>query len=150
MSTHIGNGAHGVMRAASELSMGPTRRGPSGGGLDRRWHSHRAGFLEGCDCGPRAWRVRFLVTDASMPAMATPGIYRLGDRTWSTRRMAAWCWQGRRGWLDRRCAWISAITNVMRMTGVTLVEAIAMATRNPARVGRIARTAARDRGRGSR
>ena len=31
----------------------------------------------------------------------------------------------------------NAITNVMRMAGVTLVEAISMATRNPARVGRI-------------
>jgi N-acetylglucosamine-6-phosphate deacetylase len=31
-----------------------------------------------------------------------------------------------------------AITNVMRMAGVGLVEAISMATRNAARVGRIA------------
>jgi N-acetylglucosamine-6-phosphate deacetylase len=31
-----------------------------------------------------------------------------------------------------------AITNIMRMTGISLVEAISMATRNPARVGRIA------------
>ena len=31
-----------------------------------------------------------------------------------------------------------AISNVMRMTGISLVEAISMATRNPARVGRIA------------
>jgi N-acetylglucosamine-6-phosphate deacetylase len=30
------------------------------------------------------------------------------------------------------------ISNVMRMTGISLVEAISMATRNPARVGRIA------------
>ena len=30
------------------------------------------------------------------------------------------------------------ITNIMRMTGISLVEAISMATRNPARVGRIA------------
>ena len=31
-----------------------------------------------------------------------------------------------------------AISNLIRMAGVTLVEAISMATRNPARVGRIA------------
>jgi alpha-D-ribose 1-methylphosphonate 5-triphosphate diphosphatase PhnM len=36
-----------------------------------------------------------------------------------------------------------AIGNVMRMAGVSLGEAVGMATRNPARVGRIA---GRDRG----
>ena len=51
--------------------------------------------------------------------------------------MAACACRAERAWPDRRCAWIARIQNVMRMAGLNLREAITLATRNPARVGRI-------------
>ena len=78
-----------------------------------------------------------LVTDAVMPALCEPGPYRLGEvevelqgrpERGFTRRHAA----GRIGLrMD------AAISNVMRFAGVSLTEAVTMATVNPARVGRI-------------
>ncbi len=79
-----------------------------------------------------------LVTDAVMPAGCAPGRYRLGtvevelhapgDRvTLAGRERLA----GSVLRMDR------AIGNVVSLAGLSLVEAIAAATRNPARVGRI-------------
>jgi N-acetylglucosamine-6-phosphate deacetylase len=79
-----------------------------------------------------------LVTDAVMPAGCAPGAYKLGEvdvelhpdgsvRLKDGHRLAGSALK-----MDR------AIQNVMQLAGVTLPEAVAMATRNPARIGRIA------------
>jgi len=83
-----------------------------------------------------------LVTDAVMPALCSPGVYRLGEvevelkadqrvvlhtsAAGSSDRLA-----GSSLRMDR------AIENVMRIAGVSLEDAIAMATENPARVARV-------------
>lgn len=78
-----------------------------------------------------------LVTDAVMPAGCPPGPYRLGEvdvelhsdgsvRLRNGSRLA-----GSALTMDR------AIANVMRTAGLSLRDAVTLATRNPARVGRI-------------
>ncbi len=78
-----------------------------------------------------------LVTDAVMPAGCEPGRYRLGEvdvelhGDGSVRLAEGTRLAGSALRMDR------AIANVMRMAGLTLREAVTLATRNPARVGRI-------------
>ncbi len=48
-----------------------------------------------------------------------------------------------RDWRDRACGWIARSKTSMRIAGVSLMEAITMATINPARIGRVV---ARQRG----
>lgn len=78
-----------------------------------------------------------LITDAVAPAMCDPGDYRLGEVDIELRA------DGRVTMKDaERLAGSSlrldhAIANVMHMGGVSLSEAVTMAARNPARVGRI-------------
>jgi N-acetylglucosamine-6-phosphate deacetylase len=78
-----------------------------------------------------------LVTDAVMPAGCAPGAYRLGEvdvelhadgsvRLASQSRLAGSALR-----MDQ------AIANVMRTAGLSLREAVTLATRNPARVGRV-------------
>lgn len=79
-----------------------------------------------------------LVTDAVMPAGCAPGRYRLGEvdvelhDDGSVRLAGGSRLAGSALRMDR------AIANVMRTAGLSLREAITLATRNPARVGRIA------------
>jgi N-acetylglucosamine-6-phosphate deacetylase len=84
-----------------------------------------------------------LVTDAVMPAGCAPGRYRLGEvevelhADGSVRLVDGARLAGSALRMDL------AITNVMRTAGLSLAQAITLATRNPARVGRIS---ARQRG----
>jgi N-acetylglucosamine-6-phosphate deacetylase len=75
-----------------------------------------------------------LVTDASAPAGAAPGRYRLGrqdaDLTVDGRVVLA----GTDRLAGSALKMNDAVANVMRMTGITLREAVEMATMNPARV----------------
>lgn len=78
-----------------------------------------------------------LVTDAVMPAGCAPGRYQLGEvdvelhADGSVRLAGGTRLAGSALTMDR------AIENVMRVAGVTLCEAITLASRNPARIGRI-------------
>jgi N-acetylglucosamine-6-phosphate deacetylase len=79
-----------------------------------------------------------LVTDASMPALATPGRYRLGEVDVELTDDGRVIVAGTTRLAGSALRMDVAITNLIRMAGVSLMEAISMATRNPARVGRIA------------
>jgi N-acetylglucosamine-6-phosphate deacetylase len=78
-----------------------------------------------------------LVTDAVMPAGCAPGIYKLGEvnvelhADGSVRLAGGSRLAGSALTMDR------AITNVMRTAGLTLSDAVTLATRNPARIGRV-------------
>jgi N-acetylglucosamine-6-phosphate deacetylase len=80
-----------------------------------------------------------LVTDAVMPAGCSPGPYRLGDEVavelhadGSVRLSGGTRLAGSALMMHR------AITNVMKTAGLNLRDAISLATRNPARIGRVA------------
>ena len=137
MSTHIGNGAHSLLSRHPNYIWEQLAE-------DRL----AAGFIvDGIHIGDAFLRVALrakgttravLVTDASMPALAKPGPYRLGEVDVELTEDGRVVLRGGTRLAGSALRMDDAIGNVMRMAGVGLAEALAMATRNPARVGRIA------------
>src|SRR5260370_4600512 len=137
LSTHIGNGAHSTLDRHPNYIWEQLAE-------DRL----NASFIaDGIHLGPaflkaalRAKGVErsILVTDAVMPAGCSPGRYQLGEvdvelhPDGSVRLLGGTRLAGSALMMDR------AIGNVVRLGGVSLRDAVTMATRNPARVGRIA------------
>ncbi len=78
-----------------------------------------------------------LVTDAVAPAMSKPGPYRLGEVDIELREDGRVTMRGAERLAGSGLRMDHAISNVMRIAGVSLAEAVTMATRNPARVGRV-------------
>ncbi|HTS78089.1 MAG TPA: amidohydrolase family protein [Bryobacteraceae bacterium] len=78
-----------------------------------------------------------LITDAVMPAMCPPGLYELGEVPVELREDGRVVLRGGTRLAGSSLRMDRAIANVMRIAGLTLIEAVAMATVNPARVGRI-------------
>ena len=123
MSTHIGNGAHeSMLQRHPNYIWDQLAEDRLAAGLIVDGIHLGAAFVKAA-VRAKGSRV-LLVTDASMPACATPGIYRLGEQevelteddrvvlAGTTNRLA-----GSSLRMDH------AIANVMRMTGISLVEA---------------------------
>jgi N-acetylglucosamine-6-phosphate deacetylase len=138
MSTHIGNGAHFEMRRHPNYIWDQLAEDRLAGGM----------ICDGIHLDPSFVKVALraktparicLVTDAAMPAMAEPGPYSLGEveveLTPDRRRVVL---RGTDRLAGSALRMDDAIGNVVRMGGVSLPEAISMAARNPARIGRIA------------
>ncbi len=79
-----------------------------------------------------------LVTDAVMPAMCEPGPYRLGQIDVELRPDGSVVLQGGERLAGSALRMDQAIGNAVRLGRLSLREAVAMATVNAARVGRIA------------
>jgi N-acetylglucosamine-6-phosphate deacetylase len=79
-----------------------------------------------------------LITDAVAPAMCAPGNYRLGEVEVELRSDDRVVLRGGTRLAGSSLRMDRAIENTMRMTGVSLRDAVAMATSNPARIGRVA------------
>jgi N-acetylglucosamine-6-phosphate deacetylase len=79
-----------------------------------------------------------LVTDAVMPAGCPPGPYRLGEVEVELHRDGSVRLAGGSRLAGSALRMEQAIANVMRTASLSLREAVTLATRNPARVGRIA------------
>jgi len=137
MSTHLGNAAHALLHKTQNYiwdQLANPRLSPSFvvDGIHIPPHfihaSMRAKGLESC----------VLVTDAVAPAMCEPGYFRLGQvevelkADGSVRMLDGDRLAGSALRMDH------AIANTVRFAGITLREAIMMATQNPARIGRIA------------
>jgi N-acetylglucosamine-6-phosphate deacetylase len=137
MSTHIGNGAHGEMRRHPNYIWDQLAEDRLSAGLIVDGIHLGAAFLT---VALRAKTVArsVLVTDASMPALAEPGPYRLGEVDVELTTDGRVVLRGGDRLAGSALRMDDAIGNVMRMTGITLTEAISMATRNPARIGRVA------------
>ncbi len=135
-STHIGNGAHGVLQRHPNYIWEQLAEDRLTAGFIVDGFHLGAAFLKSALRAKTTSRA-LLVTDAVMPAMAPPGLYRIGDidveHTPDGRVVLAGGTRlaGSALRMDR------AIENVQKMAGISLVEALAMATRNAARVGRI-------------
>jgi N-acetylglucosamine-6-phosphate deacetylase len=137
MSTHLGNAAHATLHKTQnyiwdQLANGQLSPSFVVDGIHIPGHfihaAMRAKGLENC----------ILVTDAVAPAMCQPGRFKLGQvevelkTDGSVRMLEGDRLAGSALRMDH------AIGNTVRLAGVTLREAIMMATQNPARVGRIA------------
>ena len=79
-----------------------------------------------------------LVTDASSPAGAKPGRYMLGDQEVDLTEDDRVVLAGQTRLAGSALRMHKGVENLMKIAGLTLEEALTMATRNPARVGRIA------------
>jgi N-acetylglucosamine-6-phosphate deacetylase len=79
-----------------------------------------------------------LVTDAVMPAGCPPGCYRLGEVDVELHGDGSVRLAGGTRLAGSALRMDQAIANVMRTAGLSVREAVTLATRNPARVGRIA------------
>lgn len=84
-----------------------------------------------------------LVTDAVMPAMCAPGFYKLGEVEVELNESGKVSLRGGTRLAGSSLRMDHAIANTMRICSTTLVETVAMATVNAARVGRVV---ARQRG----
>jgi N-acetylglucosamine-6-phosphate deacetylase len=73
-----------------------------------------------------------------MPACAKPGIYKLGEQEVELTADDRVVLRGTTRLAGSALRMDHAIGNLIRMAGTTLQESLAMATRNPARIGRIA------------
>jgi len=78
-----------------------------------------------------------LVTDAVMPAGCSPGPYRLGEVEVELHRDGSVRLAGGTRLAGSGLMMHRAITNVMKTAGLSLRDAISLANRNPARIGRV-------------
>ena len=136
LSTHIGNGAHAVMSRHPNYIWEQLAE-------DRL---NASMIVDGIHIGKAFLKVALrakgversvLIPDAVMPAMCAPGRYTLGDvevelhEDQSVRMLGGMRLAGSSLRMDR------GVQNLMKIAGLTLAEAITMATTNAARAGRV-------------
>jgi len=78
-----------------------------------------------------------LITDAVMPAMAAPGFYQLGEVRVELKEDQRVVLAGGDRLAGSALRMDRAIENAMRIAGLSLTEAVTMASINPARIGRL-------------
>jgi N-acetylglucosamine-6-phosphate deacetylase len=133
LSTHLGNGAHAVMRRHPNYIWDQLAE-------DRL----SAGFIvDGIHLGQAYLRAALraktvartiLVTDASAPAGATPGRYRLGEQDADLTPDGRVVLAGTDKLAGSALRMNEGVANLVRLGGLTLAEAIRTATVNPARI----------------
>ncbi len=137
MSTHLGNAAHATLHKTQNYIW------------DQIAHDRlTASFIVDGIHIPRAFlksAVRakgversVLVTDAVMPAMCDPGPYNLGQIEVELRPNGSVVLRGGERLAGSALRMDHAVSNTVGMAGLSLTEALAMATTNAARVGRVA------------
>lgn len=137
LSTHLGNGAHRVLARHPNYLWDQLAEDRLSASFIVDGIHLGASFLK---TAIRAKGVErsILVTDAVMPAGCAPGPYMLGEVEVELQSDQRVVLRGGTRLAGSALSMDRAIANVMRMAGVNLREAVTMATRNPARVGRIA------------
>ena len=137
LSTHLGNGAHATLARHPNYiweQMADDRLAASF-------------IVDGIHVGAAFLKVALrakgversiLVTDAVMPAGCEPGEYMLGEVEVELHADGSVRLRGGNRLAGSALTMDRAIANVMRMTGVSLRDALVMATTNPARIGRVA------------
>ena len=136
MSTHLGNGAHSVMaRHPNYIWEQLADDRLSASFIVDGIHLPQS-FLT---VALRAKGIErsVLVTDAVMPAGCAPGRYRLGEVDVELHADDRVTLVGQDRLAGSSLKMHRGIANLMRLAGLSLTEAVTMATRNPARVCRI-------------
>jgi len=136
LSTHLGNGADAVLPRHPNYIWEQLAEDRLAASFIVDGHHLPDSFLR---VALRAKGVErsLLITDAVMPALCPPGNYRLGEVEVELKDDQRVVLKGGTRLAGSSLRMDAAISNVMRVTGVSLTEAVAMATVNPARVGRI-------------
>jgi N-acetylglucosamine-6-phosphate deacetylase len=136
LSTHLGNGAHQLMLRHpnyiwEQLSEDRLMAGFIADGIHLG-----AAFLKSAIRAKTIER-SFLVTDASTPVGAAPGRYFLGEQSVDLTEDGRVVLAGTNRLAGSALHMHHGIANVMRLAGLSLAEAVRMATENPARAGRV-------------
>jgi N-acetylglucosamine-6-phosphate deacetylase len=136
MSTHLGNGAHAVMARHPNYIWEQLIE-------DRLTASF---IVDGIHLGESFLKAALrckgiehsvLVTDAVMPAGCEPGPFMLGEVEVELRADGSVVMRGGTRLAGSALKMHDAVANLMRLTGVSLRDAVTMATVNAARVGRV-------------
>jgi N-acetylglucosamine-6-phosphate deacetylase len=137
MSTHIGNGAHSVLPRHPNYIWEQLAEDRLAAGLIADGIHLPACFLKVAlrAKGPQR---SVLVTDASMPAGCVPGRYMLGEQELELTPDNRVVLAGQARLAGSALKMHNGVENLMRLAGLSLSEAVTMATTNPARTGRIA------------
>ncbi len=136
LSTHLGNGAHQMLLRHPNYIW------------DQMADDRLAAdfIVDGIHIGAHFLKVALrakgiersiLVTDASTPAGAEPGRYYLGEQPVDLTEDGRVVLAGQTRLAGSALKMHVGVENLMKMVGLSLHEAITMATRNPARIGRI-------------
>ena len=137
MSTHIGNGAHSVLPRHPNYIWDQLAEDRLAASFIVDGIHLPSSFLK---VALRAKGVErsVLVTDAVMPAGCAPGRYRLGEVDVELHADGSVRLVGGNRLAGSALRMDHGIENLIKLAGLTLLEATAMASRNPARVGRVA------------
>ncbi len=136
LSTHLGNGAHGILRRHPNYIWDQLAEDGLSASFIADGIHLPACFLKSAIRAKSVAR-SVLVTDASSPAGAAPGRYRLGeqevDLTPDNRVVLA----GQDKLAGSALRMDDGVANLVRFGEVALADAVRMATINPARVGQV-------------
>lgn len=136
-STHLGNGAHNILQRHPNYIWEQMANDSLAAGFIVDGFHLPASFLK-CAIRAKGLERSLLVTDAVSPAECEPGDFRLGVVDVELLPEGKVVMKGGTRLAGSALRMDRAIGNTVRMAGVTLDQALTMASRNPARVGRIA------------
>lgn len=136
MSTHLGNGAHSVLPKTENYIWEQLAQDRLAASFILDGIHIPASFFRSAVRAKGVER-SILVTDAVMPALCKPGFYRLGEVEVELRSNDSVVLRGQQRLAGSALRLDRAIGNSIRLGEITLRDALAMATVNPARAGRI-------------
>jgi N-acetylglucosamine-6-phosphate deacetylase len=136
LSTHLGNGADAVLPKSSNYIWEQLAEDRLAASFIVDGFHLPASFLKAA-LRAKGLERSILVTDAVMPAGCPPGRYRLGEVEVDLNGDGSVRLAGGSRLAGSALRMDQAIANVMRSAGLSLHEAVTLATRNPARVGRV-------------
>lgn len=137
LSTHLGNGAHSILRRHPNYIWDQLAEDRLMADFIADGIHLDAAFLK---VALRAKGVdrAVLVTDASTPAAAAPGRYRLGEQEIDLTPEGRVVLAGTDRLAGSALRMDRGVENLVRLAGISIVDAIAMATTNAARAGGVA------------
>jgi N-acetylglucosamine-6-phosphate deacetylase len=136
LSTHLGNGAHPLLPRHPHYIWDQLADDRLSASVIVDGIHLPASFLTVAIRAKHPSRV-VLVTDASAPAAASPGAYHLGEQEVHLTVDGRVVLAGGDRLAGSALRMDRAVSNVVRLASVSLTDAVAMATTNPARVGRV-------------
>src|SRR5581483_5168983 len=136
LSTHLGNGAHSTLARHPNYIWEQLAQDRLAASFIVDSIHLGAAFLTVAIRAKGAERA-VLVTDAVAPAGCAPGPYTIGGVLVELRDDGSVRLRGEERLAGSSLMMHRAVANTMRLAGVSLRDAVTMATRNPARVGRV-------------
>jgi N-acetylglucosamine-6-phosphate deacetylase len=137
LSTHLGNGSHGMLPRHPNYIWDQLADDRLTAGLIADGIHVDASFLKVALRAKTLDRA-ILVTDASSPAGAAPGRYRLGEQDVDYTPQGKVVLAGTDRLAGSALSMNRGVANLMRLAGLSLEEALRLATTNPAKAGNVA------------